>query len=170
MDKEIATLEAAKTWTTVLQPQGKNIVGSKWVFCIKHKSNGSIDKYKACLVARGFTQIYSINYFDTYSPVAKMASFCLILAMAAYYDWDVESFDFNSAYLNGTLSDDEEIYMKEPPGYETQGECSVKRLQKSLYGLKQARRKWYEALSRSLADLGFCATSVLSLQQGFVHT
>jgi transposase InsO family protein len=159
MDKEIATLEAAKTWTTVLQPQGKNIVGSKWVFRIKRKSDGSIDKYKARLVARGFTQIYGVDYFDTYSPVAKMASFRLILAMAARYDWDVESFDFNGTYLNGTLSDDEEIYMKEPPGYETQGEHSVKRLQKSLYGLKQAGRKWYEALSRSLADLGFRATS-----------
>jgi ribonuclease HI len=159
MDKEIATLEAAKTWTTVPQPQGKNIVGSKWVFCIKRKSDGSIDKYKACLVARGFTQIYGVDYFDTYSPVAKMASFRLILAMAARYDWDVESFDFNGAYLNGTLSNDEEIYMKEPPGYETQGEHSIKRLQKSLYGLKQAGRKWYEALSRSLADLGFRATS-----------
>jgi hypothetical protein len=159
MDKEIATLEAAKTWTTVPQPQGKNIVGSKWVFRIKRKSDGSIDKYKARLVARGFTQIYGVDYFDTYSPVAKMASFRLILAMAARYDWDVESFDFNGAYLNGTLSDDEEIYMKEPPGYETQGERSVKRLQKSLYGLKQAGRKWYEALSRSLADLGFHTTS-----------
>jgi transposase InsO family protein len=159
MDKEIATLEAAKTWTTVPQPQGRNIVGSKWVFCIKRKSNGSVDKYKARLVARGFTQIYGVDYFDTYSPVAKMASFRLILAMAARYDWDVESFDFNGAYLNGTLSDDEEIYMKEPPGYETQGERSVKRLQKSLYGLKQAGRKWYEALSHALADLGFCATS-----------
>ena len=159
MDREIATLEGANTWTTVPQPQGKNIVGSKWVFRIKRKSDGSIDKYKARLVARGFSQIYGVDYFDTYSPVAKMSSFRLILAMAARYDWDVESFDFNGAYLNGTLSDDEEIYMKEPPGYETQGEHCVKRLRKSLYGLKQAGRKWYEALSRALANLGFRASS-----------
>ena len=159
MDKEIDTLEGASTWSTVPRPQGKNIIGSKWVFRIKRKSDGSIDKYKARLVARGFTQIYGVDYFDTYSPVAKMASFRAILAIAARHDWDIESFDFNGAYLNGTLNDDEEIYMKEPPGYETQGEHSVKRLHKSLYGLKQAGRKWYEALSRALADLGFRASS-----------
>ena len=159
MDKEIDTLERADTWTTISRPAGKNIVGSKWVFRIKRKSDGSVDKYKARLVARGFTQVYGVDYFDTYSPVAKMASFRTILALAARHDWDIESFDFNGAYLNGTLNDDEEIYMQEPPGYETQGEPSVKRLHKSLYGLKQAGRKWYEALSHALADLGFRASA-----------
>ena len=151
--KEIATLEGAGTWSTVARPGGKNVVGSKWVFRIKHKSDGTINKYKARLVARGFTQVYGVDYFDTYSPVAKMASFCAILAIAARYDWDIESFDFNSAYLNGTLNDDEEIYMQEPLDMSS-GERSVKRLHKSLYGLKQASRKWYEELSRTLADLG----------------
>jgi transposase InsO family protein len=159
MDKEIDTLERAGTWSTITRPAGKNIVGSKWVFRIKRKSDGTVDKYKARLVARGFTQVYGVDYFDTYSPVAKMASFRTILALAARYDWDIESFDFNGAYLNGTLNDDEEIYMQEPPGYETQGEHSVKRLHKSLYGLKQAGRKWYEALSHALADLGFRAST-----------
>jgi hypothetical protein len=152
-------LECSGTWSTFSRPEGKNIVGSKWVYRIKRKSDNTVDKYKARLVARGFTQIYGVDYFDTYSPVAKMASFRTILAIAARNDWDIESFDFNGAYLNGTLSEDEEIYMQEPPGYETQGEHSVKRLHKSLYGLKQAGRKWYEALSRALADLGFRAST-----------
>src|SRR6266446_4140937 len=156
MDKKISTLEQASTWSTIPRPTNKNIISSKWVFRIKRKADGTIDKYKARLVARGFTQIYGINYFDTYSPVAKMASFRTILAMAACLDWDIESFDFNGAYLNATLDDDEELYMHEPPGYETQGEHMVKRLHKSLYGLKQAGRKWYDTLTRSLADLGFC--------------
>ena len=159
MDKEIDTLEKAGTWSTVSRPTGKNIIGSKWVFRTKRKDNGTIDKLKARLVARGFTQIFGVDYFDTYSPVAKMASVRTILAMAARFDWDIESFDFNGAYLNGTLDDDEELYMHEPPGYESQGEPKVKRLHKSLYGLKQAGRKWYDALTRSLADLGFCATA-----------
>ena len=79
--------------------------------------------------------------------------------MAARHDWDIESFDFNGAYLNGKLDDDEEIYMHEPPGYEGKGEHLVKRLHKSLYGLKQAGRKWYETLSRTLANLGFCVST-----------
>ena len=159
MDKEIDTLEKAGTWTTISRPAGKNIIGSKWVFRIKRKDDGSIEKFKARLVARGFTQIYGVDYFDTYSPVAKMASVRTVLAMAARFDWDIESFDFNGAYLNGTLDDDEELYMYKPPGYESQGEPKVKRLHKSLYGLKQAGRKWYDTLTRSLADLGFSASS-----------
>ena len=94
-----------------------------------------------------------------YSPVAKMASFCTILAIAACHDWDIESFDFNGTYLNGTLNDDKEIYMQEPPEYETQGEHSVKCPHKSLYGLKQAGRKWYKALSHALSDLRFCTST-----------
>ena len=159
MDKEIGTLEDAGTWSTVPRPANKNIIGSKWVFRLKRKADGTIDKYKAWLVARGFTQIFGVDYFDTYSPVAKMASVRTILAMAARFDWDIESFDFNGAYLNGTLDDDEELYMHEPPGYESQGEHKVKRLHKSLYGLKQAGRKWYDTLTHTLTDLGFCASS-----------
>lgn len=111
------------------------------------------------MVACDFTQVYRVNYFDTYSPVAKMTSFHVILAMAVCYDWDIESFNFNGAYLNGTLNDDEETYMQEPLSYETQGEQLVKWLHKSLYGLKQVGRKWYEALSHALADLGFCTST-----------
>jgi reverse transcriptase-like protein len=87
--------------------------------------------------------------------VAKLTSFRMILAMAACHNWEIESFDFNGAYLNGTLSNNKKIYMKEPPGYETQGESSVKFLHKSLYGLKQAGCKWYEALSIALINLSF---------------
>ena len=69
--------------------------------------------------------------------------------------WEVDAFDFNSAYLNSELGENEEIYMEEPPGYETLGEQSMVRLQKAIYGLKQARRKWYDALSCILMDIGF---------------
>ena len=158
MDREIATLEKAGTWETVLRPAGKNIVGSKWVFRIKRKADGSIDKYKARLVARGFTQIFGVDYFSTYSPVAKLTSFRAILAIAARYDWNIESFDFNGAYLNGELDANEEIYMQAPPGYESDAR-TVKYLRKSLYGLKQAGRRWYDTLVRTLTNLGF-STSV----------
>lgn len=157
MDREIATLEKAGTWSTVLRPTDKNIVGSKWVFRVKRKADGSVDKYKARLVARGFTQVYGVDYFVTFSPVAKLSSIRLILAIAARFDWEIESFDFNGAYLNGELDDNEEIYMYPPPGYDNDG-TTVKRLRKSLYGLKQAGRKWYDTLSRALANLGFCVS------------
>ena len=84
----------------------------------KCKANRSVDKYKARLVAHGFTQIYGVDYFTTFSPVAKLASFRTILAIASRYNWDIDSFDFNGAYLNGKLDENEEIYMYPAPGYD----------------------------------------------------
>jgi len=154
MDQEIAMLEQANTWRTVLRPDNANIVGSKWVFHIKQMANGSINKHKVCLVAWGFIQVYGLDYFNTYSPVARLTSIHLILAIAVWYDWEIESFDFVGAYLNGELEDNEEIYMQSPPGYDSDPR-TVKRLQKSLYGLKQAGCKWYDTLMHMLTKLGF---------------
>ncbi len=117
MEKELTTLECAGMWESVPRPIDVNIVSSKWVFHIKKKANGSIEKYKAQLVARGFTQIYGVDYFSTYSPVTKLTSIRLILALAAHHDWDIESFDFDGAYLNGELQQNETIYMESPPGF-----------------------------------------------------
>jgi hypothetical protein len=129
MDIEMAMLKKTKTWITVPQPPGKNIVHSKWVYCIKHRPEGQITKYKACLVTKGYTQIYGIDYYDTFSPVMWLASLCTILAYATHHDWEIESFDFNSTYLNGILTEDKEVYMQEPPTYETSGKGTyVKKL------------------------------------------
>jgi hypothetical protein len=159
MAREIATLEQARTWTPVPRPPGRNIVGSKWVFRIKRNADGSIEKYKARVVTHGFTQVFGQDYYDTFSLVAKLASFRAVLMLAAHNDWEIKTFDFNGAYLNSELKEDEEIYMQLPPGYEGQGEEDiVLQLRKSLYGLKQVGQKWYDALARALADLGFCTT------------
>jgi hypothetical protein len=122
MAHKITMLEQARTWAPIPHPPGKNIVGSKWVFRIKHNADGSIEKYKARVVARGFTQVFGEDYYDTFSPVAKLASFRAVLALAVHHDWEIEMFDFNSAYLNSKLEEDEEIHMQLPPGYEGQGE------------------------------------------------
>src|SRR5712671_202343 len=157
MDCEISTLEGAHTWESVPRPPGKNVIGSKWVFRIKRNLEGKVQKYKARLVARGFTQVFGQDYYDTFLPVARLASFRAVLALAAHFDWEIDMFNFIGAYLNSELDEDEEIYMQPPPGYEGQGE-DVLRLRKSLYGLKQAGRKWYEALTCALIDLGFRIT------------
>jgi hypothetical protein len=115
------------TWETVLRPTGKNIVRCKWVYRIKQKVDSTIDKYKAWLVARRFTQIYGVNYLDTFSPMVKLASIHTILTIVAQLNWEIESFDFNGMYLNRELGEDEEIYMQEPPGYK-EGKGQVKRL------------------------------------------
>ena len=86
MNKEMDTLLKASTWDTVDRPPGKNIVSSKWVFWIKCKSDGSIEKYKAHLMAQGFTQIYGIDYLDTYSPVTCFSSIWAILALATCHN------------------------------------------------------------------------------------
>ncbi len=86
MNREIVTLEGAQTWEAVLRLSGKNIVGSKWVFHIKRNVEGKIQKYKARLVARSFTQVFSQDYYDTFSPVARLASFHAILALATRHN------------------------------------------------------------------------------------
>jgi len=83
MDQEIVMLEQANTWHTVLRRDNANIVGSKWVFHIKRMADGSIDKHKAHLIAWGFMQVYGLDYFNTYSPVARLTSIRLILVIAA---------------------------------------------------------------------------------------
>ena len=98
-----------------------------------------------------------MDYFSTYSLVAKLTSFRTILTIAARHDWEIESFDFNGAYLNGKLDTNEQIFMQAPPGYESDPRI-VKKLLKSLYGLKQAGRCWYDTLTHALKSLGFRAS------------
>ena len=91
------------------------------------------------MVAKGYTQVHGQDYFETFAPVARLASICVILAIVTRNDWDIDTFDFNSAFLNGQLGDDEEVYMEQPPGYEVNSHRGyVLKLKKSIYGLKQS--------------------------------
>ena len=159
MDREMDTLRKAGTWQTVLRPADKNVVDSKWVYHTKYKADGTVKKYKACMVTRGFTQVYGVDYMETYAPVAKLASLRTILALAARLGWRIDCFDFNAAYLNGELGDSEEIYMELPPGYGGGNAECIAKLDKALYGLKQARRIWYDTFACALAELGFYASA-----------
>jgi Reverse transcriptase (RNA-dependent DNA polymerase) len=91
------------------------VVDLKWVFRLKKDTEGKVLKWKAHLVTRGFTQVYGMDYFKTFHPVARLASICFILAIAVQNNWDISMFDFHSVYLNGILDEDKGIYMEQLP-------------------------------------------------------
>lgn len=144
MKVDLDVMELNKTWSVVPLPVGKHSVGCRWIFKIKCNSDGSIERHKACLVARGYTQQQGLDYFDTFSPVAKIVIVKVLLALATYHNWHLTQLNVNNAFLNGDLF--EEVYIDLPLGYEVpttakQGERLVCRLHKSIYGLKQASRQ-----------------------------
>src|SRR4051812_41250508 len=139
MAKEIHALESNNTWTLCPLPQDKSPIGCKWVYKIKYRSDGTIERHKARLVAKGYTQVEGIDYHDTFAPVAKLVTVRLLLSIAAIHSWPLHQMDVNNAFLQGDL--DEDVYMKLPPGFSTQGVSSVCKLNKSIYGLKQASRQ-----------------------------
>ena len=154
--KELASLEAAHTWDVVKCPKGVNIVGCKWVFKIKRNAVGEINKYKAQLVVKGYSQVQGVDYDETYAPVARLSSLHTILAVATRNDWDVDVFDFQSTFLNGKLNEGEDLYMELPPVYKVDKGLrhTVAKLQVALYGSKQGALKWYLKLCSSLKELG----------------
>ena len=159
--EELATLRAAGTWRLEEAPPGANVIGSKWVFKAKKDAAGNIARYKARLVAQGFSQIGGVDYDDTYAPVAKLASSRAIIAMANRLRLILHQVDIKGAYLNGVLRDDEVLYLRHPPGYMAPDAGKrVLRLQKALYGLKQAGRRWYQTFTAILVELGFTQCSV----------
>ena len=161
MDAEIDALESTDTWTICTLPPDKTPIGCKWVFEVKFNADGSIERYKARLVAKGYTQQEGVDYLDTLSPVVKLTTVKLLLALSAIHGFSLHQLDISNAFLNGDL--DEEIYMKLPPGYAARKGDSlppndVCKLKKSLYGLKQASRQWFLKFSSTLLSLGFTQT------------
>jgi histone deacetylase 1/2 len=157
MDSEVQALARNHTWHLVPRPKGKNIVGCKWVYKVKQKADGSIDRYKARLVAEGFKQRYGVDYEETFSPVVKAATIRIILSIAVSRGWSLRQLDVQNAFLHGIL--EEEVYMLQPPGYADKTHPSyVCKLDKALYGLKQAPRAWYARLCQRLESLGFQAS------------
>src|SRR5262249_46094582 len=139
---EMDSIMANGTWVLVDLPPGCKTIGCKWIFRKKLRPDGSIDKYKARLVAKGFKQKEGIDYFDTYSPVARMTTIRVLVALASIYDLKIHQMDVKTAFLNGEL--EEEIYMDQPEGFVASGnEHKVCKLVRSLYGLKQAPKQWH---------------------------
>ena len=103
MEAEFQSLQKNHTWTLSDLPAGKKPISCKWVYKVKYKANGTLDKYKARLVAQGFSQKEGINYEETFAPTAKMSTIRLVLALAAQFNWKVHQMDVKSAFLNGDL-------------------------------------------------------------------
>ena len=123
MIDEMQALENNGTWELVPLPPGKTTVGCRWVYTVKVGPNGKVDRLKARLVAKGYTQVYGIDYCDTFSPVAKLTTVRLLLAMAATRHWPLHQLDIKNAFLHGDLEED--IYMEQPPGFVAQGEYDL---------------------------------------------
>ena len=151
---EMDSIMANETWEITDRPYGCKPVGCKWVFKKKLKPDGTIEKYKARLVAKGYTQKEGEDFFDTYSPVARLTTIRVLLSLAASHGLIVHQMDVKTAFLNGEL--DEEIYMEQPDGFVVDGQQGkVCKLLKSLYGLKQAPKQWHEKFDQTLTSAGF---------------
>lgn len=118
---------------------------------LKQNPDGSISRLKAPLVAKGFTQTYGVDYTETFSLVAKLSSVHVIISLAANLDWPLHQLDVKNAFLHGDLH--ENVYMAQPPGFESKGE-SVCHFKKSIYGLKQSPRAWFDKFSKVVVSHG----------------
>jgi hypothetical protein len=153
-DSEYNSLIENETWELVSLPEGKNVVGRKWVFKVKRDENGCVQRYKARLVAQGYTQAEGVDYSEVFSPVIRNTTIRSLLALSNAKNWEVHQMDVKTAFLQGNL--EEEIYMRQPDGYVNKELPNhVCKLKKSIYGLKQSARCWNNAIDTFLKSSGY---------------
>jgi len=160
LDRELASLKTLGVFKTIKRsslPPKANVISGKWVFKVKPRPDGSIDKFKCRLCARGFLQKYGIDYTSTFSPVASPVSIKLLLAIAQKRNLRLRSADVSTAFLFGSLPESERVFMEAPPGMAAASD-EVLSLHKCIYGLKQASRRWYEKLCKTLSEAGYKPT------------
>ena len=142
VQSEMDSIMSNETCEVVDRPYGCKPVGCKWVFKKKMKPDGTVEKYKSRLMAKGYTQKEGEDYFDTYSTVARLTTIRVLISLAASHGLLIHQMDVKTTFLNGEL--EEEIYMDQPDGFVAKGqEGKVCNLLKSLYGLKQAPKQWH---------------------------
>lgn len=153
MQNELTSLNQTGTWQIVDLPPAVKPIRCRWIFKVKHNDDGSIERYDRRLVAKGYNQIEGLDYFDTYSPVAKLTTVRFIIALASINHWHLHQLDVNNAFLHGELQED--VYMTIPQRVPHSKPNQVCKLTKSLYSLKQTSRKWYEKLIIILLSNGY---------------
>ncbi|GJU20580.1 putative RNA-directed DNA polymerase [Tanacetum coccineum] len=154
MKSEIQSMYDNQVWNLVDTTPGLKIVGCKWIFKKKTDMDGKVNTYKARLVAKGYTQTHRIDYEETFSPVAKIKSIRIMLAIAAFHDYEIWQMDVKTAFLNGKLTED--VFMAQPEGFENaKYPKRVCKLQKAIYGLKQASRSWNLCFHEKVTQFGF---------------
>jgi hypothetical protein len=156
--KELSSLETMGTFSPPLDlPVNRRTVGSRWVFDTKTNEKGEVIKYKARLVAQGYTQIHGVDYDDTYAPVARIVTWRIFFSLSVLFGISLHQIDAITAYLNSPM--DKEIYLRIPDGYSQHVDSNfvlpVLRLRKGLYGLKQAGKLWNNFLVGRLSRLNF---------------
>ncbi|KAK8700448.1 hypothetical protein V6N13_018844 [Hibiscus sabdariffa] len=154
MRSEMDSMSENQVWTLVEPPEGIKPIGCKWVFKKKTDMDGNVQTYKGRLVAKGFRQIHGVDYDETFSPVAMLKSIRILLAIAAFHDYEIWQMDVKTAFLNGKLEED--VYMTQPEGFVTpENAGKVCKLQRSIYGLKQASRSWNLRFNDAIKEFGF---------------
>jgi hypothetical protein len=156
MDEEHIALHKIDTWDLVPLAPGNSVVGCRWVYKIKTNSDGSIERYKPRLVAKGYSQQYGMDYEETFALVAKMTTIRTLIVVALVRQWHISQLDVKNAFLNGDLQAD--VYMAPPPGV-SHYFGYVCKLKKTFYGLKQEPRAWFEKFSVVILSLGFVSSS-----------
>uniref|UniRef100_A0AAV1UUU9 Reverse transcriptase Ty1/copia-type domain-containing protein n=1 Tax=Peronospora matthiolae TaxID=2874970 RepID=A0AAV1UUU9_9STRA len=134
-------------------PNGPRAIGKKWVFKIKRKADGSIEKYKARLVAKVFRQKYGIDYTETFSPVIKYVTLRMVVAISKPFGWPIDQLDVVTAFLYGVMK--EQVFCVIPEGVNLDSTFDCLVLVKSIYGLKQALRVWNETFDEFVCSIGF---------------
>lgn len=135
MREDLEALRKNQTWDITVLPQGSKPISCKWVYKVKRNANGTVKKFKARLVARGFLQKYGLTYHDSFAPVAKVVTVKIMLTYVVLNKWNVYQMDINNTFLHGTLEED--VFLTPPQGFEVPN-GHVCKLKKALYGLKQA--------------------------------
>ncbi|GIL49048.1 hypothetical protein Vafri_5519 [Volvox africanus] len=153
MDEEITAQLTNGTWELAKPPPGARILPCRWVYKIKRAEDGGIERFNARLVAKGYEQRAGIDYGEVFAPTSRFASLRTLLAVAAAKGMQIHQLDVSTAFLNGEL--EEELWMEQPPGYESADPEQACRLLRSIYGLKQAPHCWYVKLVTELDKLGF---------------
>jgi hypothetical protein len=154
MDEEMESIKKNGVWKICNKPQERKAIRSKWVYKVKLGVDGQPTRFKARLVAMGFSQRHGFDYEETFAPVARFKTIRLFLAMTAQLKMVIHQMDVKTAFLNGVLSD-VSIYMEQPEGYSNGNSKECCLLLKTLYGLKQSPREWNSTLNEYLLSRGF---------------